>query len=148
MTVAVGNPKQLQKHIVEIWCDGACSNNGKSNAVGGWCCILTSPTFPKVKEFSGKVNVEENPTNNRMELLAAIEGLRKLNSQHVAEVTIHSDSKYLIGGMNGNARNVNLDLWEILDKLAAQFTIEWKWHRRNSHELLAQCDKLAKAVIG
>ena len=74
---------------IELYTDGACSGNP---GPGGWGAILKYNSIEK--ELCGG---EENTTNNRMELTAAIEGLSALKER--CSVTLYSDSKYLVDGI-------------------------------------------------
>lgn len=116
---------------VVIYTDGACSGNP---GPGGWGAILMASG--KKKEISG---FADSTTNNRMEMSAAIEGLKALNVQ--CNVTIYSDSAYLVkaftegwienwkknGWKNASKAPVsNIDLWLELDELAQKHNITWK----------------------
>ena len=126
------------KTMVNIHCDGACSGNP---GPGGWAAILTIPGKTNKKMISGKSDT--TTTNNRMELTAAIEGLKALKKPCI--VTLFSDSTYVVNTMNKNwNRNANQDLWEELDKLAKVLEVTWLWLARNSTPELAECDALAK----
>ena len=126
------------KTMVNIHCDGACSGNP---GPGGWAAILTIPGKTNKKMISGKSDT--TTTNNRMELTAAIEGLKALKKPCI--VTLFSDSTYVVNTMNKNwNRNANQDLWEELDKLAKVHEVIWLWLARNSTPELAECDALAK----
>lgn len=83
---------------------------------------------PKVvKHLSGGVE-EEQTTNQRAEITAAIEALCALKLP--CRVRIVSDSQYLIKTMRGEYRlGTNLDLWEALDAAAAPHEVEWVWVR-------------------
>lgn len=134
---------------VEIYTDGACSGNP---GPGGWAAILIASG--KEKELSG---FEELATNNRMELMAAIEGLKALKVS--CDVTLYSDSSYLVnafvekwidnwkrnGWKNASKSPVsNSDLWLELDKLNDKHKIDWrkvKGHSDNPYN--NRCDKLA-----
>ncbi|MEG4579345.1 ribonuclease H [Microcoleus sp. MON1_C5] len=123
--------------LVCIFCDGSCSGNP---GPGGWAAVLTVPGRPNIKIVSGGV---DQTTNNRMELTAAIEGLKALHS--LCEVEIVSDSTYLCHTMTKNwKRRVNLDLWELLDSLCATYPVTWVWRPRNSTPELVTCDRVAK----
>lgn len=116
---------------VEIWTDGACSGNP---GPGGWGALLR---FGKhEKELSGG---EIDTTNNRMELMAAIEALNALKRS--CDVDLHTDSKYVRGGITewmhnwkkNNWRTAakkpvkNADLWQKLDEAQSRHTITWHW---------------------
>ena len=136
-----------------IYTDGACSGNP---GPGGWGAIIFD-NENKQKNISGS---EENTTNNRMELSAAIMALEEVNTN--SEITIYTDSTYVKNGItewvlkwkengwkNSNKEPVkNKDLWEKLDNLCEQNTINWKWvkgHASKKYNNLA--DELATKAI-
>ena len=138
---------------VTIYTDGACSGNpGK----GGWGAILMYGEYEK--EISG---FEEMTTNNRMELLAAIQALRCLKEP--CGVELYSDSAYLVNGfvcnwVSGWKRNgwknsgkeevKNIDLWKELDRLNGIHTIKWiKVKGHSDNEYNNRCDALATGEI-
>jgi ribonuclease HI len=116
---------------VVIHTDGGCHGNP---GPGGWAAILSHGKH--TREISGG---EPATTNNRMELLAAIEALKALKNPCAVE--FHTDSKYLKNGVtcwlhtwkrNGwktSAKKVvkNADLWRELDRVAPLHQVEWKW---------------------
>ena len=116
---------------VEIWTDGACSGNP---GVGGWAALLRFGQAEKL--ISGSA---EQTTNNRMELMAALEALRAL--KRASRVVLTTDSVYLKDGIvlwlpNWKSRGwktaakqpvKNQDLWQALDSLAQNHEIEWRW---------------------
>ena len=120
---------------INIYTDGACQDN---QGPGGWGAVIEQDGGSR--ELSGR---EEKTTNNRMELMAAIKGLEA--TPEGAEVTIHSDSRYLINTMTkGWKRNVNTDLWERLDRLAADRKVAWRWVRGHAgHPQNERADMLA-----
>lgn len=137
---------------VAIYTDGACLGNP---GPGGWAAIVVAEGGER--ELSG---FEPDTTNNRMELLAAIEALRSLPEP--AEVDLHTDSQYLRNGMtdwlprwkrNGwrtaaKTPVKNVDLWQALDALAARHRIRWHWVRgHDGHPENERCDALANAAI-
>ncbi len=121
---------------VEIFTDGACRGNP---GPGGWAALLRYGDSEKV--ISG---AEAHTTNNRMELMAAIEALASL--KRPARVILTTDSQYLRQGVQQWMANwkrngwrtsqkqpvKNRDLWERLDTLAQQHQIEWHWVRGHS----------------
>jgi ribonuclease HI len=136
-----------------IYTDGACSGNP---GPGGWGAVIFD-NDNKQKNISGS---EENTTNNRMELSAAIMALKEVNTN--SEITIYTDSTYVKNGItewvlkwkengwkNSNKEPVkNKDLWQKLDNLCKQNTINWKWvkgHASNKYNNLA--DELATKAI-
>ena len=137
---------------VEIFTDGACSGNP---GPGGWAAILRSGHHEK--EFSGG---EAATTNNRMELMAVIEGLRKL--KHPSDVTIHTDSRYVMDGAEkwlkgwkikgwktADKKPVkNEDLWRLLDQEMARHQMAWRWVAGHSgHPENERADELARNAI-
>lgn len=116
---------------VEIYTDGACRGNP---GPGGWGVLLL--TDRTEKELCGG---DIATTNNRMELMAAIQGLSALNRR--CNVCVYTDSEYVRRGISewlanwkkrgwktANRKPVkNEDLWRELDELAAQHDIEWHW---------------------
>ena len=138
--------------VVEIHTDGACRGNP---GPGGWGAIL---------KFNGREKclsgADRNTTNNRMELLAAIEGLEAL--KRPCKVRLVTDSQYLRNGITqwianwkrNNWRTAsrtpvkNSDLWERLDKAASRHDIEWQWVRGHSgHPENERADALARDAI-
>lgn len=138
---------------VIIYTDGACSGNP---GAGGWGAILKYGEHEK--EISG---FEDNTTNNRMELTAAIEALKLLKEK--CEVELYSDSAYLINGFNegwiekwkingwktsGKDEVKNVELWQKLNELNSKHKIKWikvKGHSDNEYNI--RCDKLATDEI-
>jgi ribonuclease HI len=104
-----------------VYADGSCIGNP---GPGGWGVVLTEPGGT-VSEFAG---ADPLTTNNRMEITAALEALRRIAPG--AEVIINSDSQYLIKTMTlGWKRRENLDLWRLLDAEVAKRRVHWKWVR-------------------
>ncbi len=157
---ADAKPGKLDSHGCEsnvvIYTDGACSGNPGR---GGWGTVVLADGLEK--RLSGG---EKLTTNNRMELMAAIEGLEYvLEHAELAErpVTMICDSQYVKNGIqswikswkkNGwktaNKEPVkNKDLWLELDEAAAKLSIEWRWvkgHAGNKYNEI--CDQLAVAA--
>jgi ribonuclease HI len=121
---------------VEIYTDGACRGNP---GPGGWGVLML--TADKERELSGG---ESETTNNRMELMAAIEGLSAL--KRPCEVILYTDSTYVLKGINDwidswksrgwktSAKKPvkNEDLWRALDAAVGRHEIEWKWVKGHS----------------
>ena len=133
---------------VEIATDGACKGNP---GPGGWGAIIRSGT--RERELSGG---ESLTTNNRMELMAAIEGLNAL--KRPCHVTLSTDSRYVMDGLTkwikGWQKNgwktaakqpvKNADLWQALIAAAKPHRIEWLWVKGHAgHPDNERADKLA-----
>jgi ribonuclease HI len=138
-----------EKPIV-IYTDGACSGNP---GPGGWGAVLTCGEHQK--ELKGG---EATTTNNRMELLAAIEALDALKRPSV--VDLHTDSQYLrqgitqwiarwkVNGWKTADRNPvkNADLWQRLDQARTRHAINWHWVKGHAgHPENERADALARA---
>jgi len=136
---------------VQLITDGACIGNP---GPGGWACILRYGDHKK--EMWGS---EPHTTNNRMELRAAVEGLRALKEGCAVEVV--TDSQYLRNGItewiHGWKRNgwrtkskspvVNQDLWKALDEQNERHNTQWSWTKGHaSHADNNRCDELATAA--
>ena len=116
---------------VVIYSDGACSGNP---GPGGWGAILMSGEH--VKEIHGG---EAATTNNRMEMMAAIQALESL--KRPCKVEVHTDSQYVMKGISEwihgwKARGwktadkkpvKNDDLWQALDAARLRHKVEWHW---------------------
>ena len=104
--------------MIDIYTDGACSGNP---GPGGWGAIVIIDGQQTV--LKGGLG---ETTNNRMEMMAVIEGLRYLPSKSI--VTIHTDSTYITNTMTkGWRRKANLDLWQEIDDLVDKQSVTWKW---------------------
>lgn len=136
---------------VEMFTDGACSGNP---GPGGWGTILRCGSTEK--ELSGG---ESSTTNNRMELLAVINGLSALNRK--CSVTIYTDSQYVVNGIvkgwaeswkkNGWRKKdkkpaLNADLWDMLLNLLSEHEYSFVWLKGHAgHPENERCDALAVA---
>ena len=121
---------------VTIYTDGACRGNP---GPGGWGAILNSGG--RSRELHGG---ESETTNNRMELMAAIEALSCLKRS--CDVTLFTDSRYVMQGITewldgwkkrgwktaGRKAVKNQDLWERLDEQNQRHKVEWRWVRGHS----------------
>lgn len=115
-----GADRRLMAEMIEIYTDGACSGNP---GPGGWAAIIVNGADSK--EIKGR---EGKTTSNRMEIMAAIKGLAQ--TPQGSQVRIESDSQYLVNTMTRNwKRKVNHDLWDELDKLVAERSVDWVWIR-------------------
>lgn len=138
---------------LELFTDGACSGNP---GPGGWAFILRHPASGKSVEGSG---AEPMTTNNRMELMGAIEGLLAIKKR--SRVDLFADSQYVVKGLDSwlkswKARGwrtadkkpvLNLDLWQRLDEVASRHVVRTHWVRgHNEHPENERCDQLAVAA--
>ena len=141
-----------QSEIVEIYTDGACKGNP---GIGGWGVVLKLGATEK-ELFGG----ERNTTNNRMELLAAINGLRALKRS--CHVILTTDSKYVKNGIEqwitkwklsgwktANKKDVkNKDLWVQLDELVKEHSVQWAWVKGHAgHSYNERADQLANRGV-
>ena len=138
-----------REDTVTIYTDGACIGNP---GAGGYGVLMLEGE--RQIELSGGYR---RTTNNRMELMAVIEGLRALKKR--CRVTLYSDSKYVVDAVNqgwanrwkanGWRRNkkevaLNPDLWDRLLILGENHEIEFKWVRGHAGVLENErCDELA-----
>ncbi len=137
---------------VNIWTDGACSGNP---GPGGWGAVLCYGE--NEKELSG---AEPATTNNRMELMAAIQALEAL--KRPSKVQLHTDSKYVMDGLtkwiHGWKRNgwktadkkpvKNEDLWKRLDEANQRHDVTWKWVKGHADDVMNnRADELARSAI-
>jgi ribonuclease HI len=150
-----GSPSQAAKESASdtntrLYCDGSCIINP---GPGGYGVILKNGHHRK--EFSAGFRLT---TNNRMELLACIAGLKSLRGNQTVE--IYSDSSYLINGLskgwaarwqandwmrNKQEKAGNADLWEELLKLSKKHTLIFHWIRGHAgHPENERCDLLAR----
>ena len=137
---------------IELFTDGACKGNP---GPGGWGALLRFGGVEK-SLYGG----EANTTNNRMELMAAIEGLNALKESCAVQLT--TDSQYVLKGVTewiiGWTRNgwktaakqpvKNADLWQRLDDQNQRHQVEWRWVRGHTgHRENEIADSLANRGI-
>ncbi len=139
--------------MISIYTDGACSGNP---GVGGWGVVILENSNEPILLYGG----EENTTNNRMELSAAINAISYFEERKNLE--IFTDSKYVKNGIeswiynwkkNGwktsNKKPVkNIDLWKKLDEEINHHFVKWNWvkgHANNKYN--EKADSLARKYI-
>ena len=142
----------MSSQIIEIYTDGACRGNP---GPGGWGALLIYGNSRK-EMFGG----EDNTTNNRMELMAAIEALTSLKRS--CKLTLYTDSQYVRKGitewiLNWKKRNwqtaakkpvKNVDLWQLLDTQVDRHEVEWIWVKGHAgNEGNEAADQLANRGI-
>lgn len=139
------------KHII-IYTDGACRGNP---GPGGWGAVLRYGKHEKI--LSG---AEDHTTNNRMELMAAIQALAGLLEP--CQIDLYTDSQYVQKGISewlkGWKKNnwkkadkkevKNADLWQALDLEAARHQVTWHWVKGHSgHPENDLADSIANQAI-
>lgn len=137
---------------IQIFTDGACRGNP---GPGGWGALLCYGSEEK-ELYGGEIET----TNNRMELMAAIQALESLTRRCAVELT--TDSEYVKNGITqwmvnwkkrgwrtANKKPVkNIDLWQRLDKAASQHDVSWHWVRGHTgHPENERADALANRGI-
>ena len=153
----------LQKYDIILYTDGSCINNGSSNAIGGWAYIIIYQNIKKEFYCSG---FENNTTNNRMEMKAILNGLKKINSypsNAYLKILVISDSQYCIKGASnrmyrwqekgwqkncnkgkGKRDIKNIDLWKEMFAVCSVLKPDFSWikgHSGNKYNEL--CDLMA-----
>ena len=138
--------------LIEIFTDGACRGNP---GPGGWGALLRHRGRERTLQGAAPAT-----TNNRMELMAAIEALRALKRR--SRVHLYTDSQYVKKGItewlpawkqrDWKTRDrkpvKNVDLWRQLDELAGCHDVEWSWVRGHAgHVENERADRLATAEI-
>lgn len=136
------------KHV-KIYTDGACLGNP---GPGGWCCLLRFNGTEKV--LQGR---EAHTTNNRMEIIAVLEGLKSLKEP--CTVDVYSDSQYVLKGIkewlpgwvrqgwvNSQKKPVaNTDLWKAMLPLLDQHRLNLYWVKGHAgHPENEFCDQTAR----
>ena len=134
--------------------DGACSGNP---GPGGWGALLRAMKGEQIVKERCLSGGEANTTNNRMELLAAINALEALSKP--SNVTVITDSQYVKNGVTGwihgwkrngwrtSAKKPvkNVELWQRLDEAQARHTVTWEWVKGHAgHPENERADELAR----
>ena len=142
----------MSEETIDIYTDGACSGNP---GPGGWGALLR--LGDQEKELFGG---EPATTNNRMEMMAVIEGLRALKRE--MRVRVHTDSQYVQKGItewiSGWKRRgwktadkkpvKNVDLWQALEREASRHQVEWFWVKGHAgHVENERADALARRGV-
>lgn len=142
----------MKEEVVDIFTDGACSGNP---GPGGWGAILRFRD--KTREILGS---EAETTNNRMELMAAIQALEAL--KRPIKARLYTDSTYLKEGITAWLKNwktngwrtanrkpvKNQDLWRRLEAALSAHEVEWHWVRGHAgHPENERADELARQAI-
>ena len=140
------------ENIIELFSDGACKGNP---GLGGWGVLIKNSKT--LNELKGS---QQQTTNNRMELIAVIEGLKSIKKHSHIQIT--TDSMYVKNGINEWINNwkkngwrtaakkpvKNKDLWRELDELVQNYSIKWLWVKGHSgHPGNERADQLANEAI-
>ena len=135
--------------MIKIYTDGSCLKNPGN---GGWAAIIFVDNEKVV--ISGN---KKNTTNNQMELMAAIEALKRLTEGQ--EIQIFTDSKYVKQGItewiekwiqnnwktSSKQKVKNVELWKELNEISKKHKIEWKWIKAHVGDVFnEEADQLAK----
>ena len=135
--------------MIKIYTDGSCIQNPGN---GGWAAIMLINN--EKKAISG---FKKNKTNNQMELMAAIEALKKIPIGE--EVQIYTDSKYVKMGItewikkwsqnnwktSSKKKVKNLELWKELSSISKKHKIKWLWIKGHAGDPInEEVDTLAK----
>lgn len=123
---------------IEIYTDGAYSS---SRNQGGWAFVVLKDGNRVASAF----DAVKDTTNNRMEVQSAIEAVKHMKEQEQRDITIFSDSMYVIGTMSQNwKRKKNVDLWIQMDEACEGMKIEWKHVKGHEGDVWNErCDMLA-----
>jgi len=126
--------------MITIYTDGSCLGNP---GPGGWAAVIEQDGVKR--HLAGR---EDETTNNRMEIMAAIRGLEAIPER--VEVTVFSDSRYLVNTMTrGWKRKANQDLWARLDAQVERRRVRFEWVRgHNGHPGNEMANALANQQIG
>lgn len=145
---------------LKIYTDGGCSGNP---GPGGWAFVVIIQDFQGAKIIAQEKGGARETTNNKMELTAVIEALKKLKTMEVPkQITVYTDSQYVQKGISEWIKNwkknnwrtsdkkpvKNQELWIELDALTEDFIIIWQWvkgHAGNEYNEL--CDSMTQEAI-
>lgn len=140
---------------IKIYTDGSCNQEKKT---GGWSFLM----LENDKQILLKNDKEINTTNNKCEMLAAINGLiefEKMNLSGVSQIEIISDSAYMVNGfnldwismwkangwLNSEKKGVlNKELWETLIYFQEKYNVIFTQIKRRSDEYARKVDDMAK----
>jgi len=122
----------MKEMTVKLYCDGGCRGNGRKDSIGGWAFVVMLNDTVVFEDSGATTGV----TNNSMELLALINGLRHLLPEKDEYIEVYSDSKYVISGVIKGVKKwakagwrtqagtpvANEELWRLLLSLVQQFS--------------------------
>lgn len=140
--------------MLELWTDGSCKNNGKTNAYGGWAYVVIKDNQIIFKRYGS----QKGTTNNQMEMKAVIEALKyaNLNADFEEKIEILSDSAYVVNcfidkwyikwRQNNWIGVKNIELWKELIDLYESFGDNIQFKKVKGHKGIINnelCDMLA-----
>lgn len=142
---------------IDIYTDGGCSGNP---GPGGWAYVIIEGKHI----IDEKWGAEDNTTNNRMEITAALEGLNRSLELGLKPdaITVHTDSQYLQKGITQWIKNwkknnwktsakeavKNQELWISLDTVTSYLPVTWKWVKGHAgNEFNERCDRMTQEAI-
>jgi ribonuclease HI len=157
-----------------VYTDGGCSGNP---GPGGWAYVILGPSKEELEGKPGsglEICAEDSggdakTTNNRMELLAVINALKKVrlllelyNNNSYAKIIVYTDSQYVQKGItqwiekwkrntwktSGKQPVKNQDLWMELDSVNQNFPLDWRWVRGHAgYEYNERCDAMVRSAM-
>jgi ribonuclease HI len=140
-TVLNDKPRTPVLKEVAIFCDGSSLGNGQEASRAAAVALLGyKGHWEAFGEYLGKA------TNQQAEIAAAAVGLEKLKQP--CQVTVFTDSKYVVETMSGRfRRKANLPWWERLDRAAKAHKVHWEWTRGHAGHIVQEAaDKAARRI--
>lgn len=144
--------RHMERKELIVYTDGGCSGNP---GPGGWAYVIQADGQRQEQGSGG----EAQTTNNRMELTAVIEALKKASTYKPDSIIVHTDSQYVKNGITSWIFNwkrngwrtsskepvKNKDYWIALDALASVLPVKWQWVKGHAGiELNELCDSLVR----
>lgn len=145
-------PKEIKQGDLALFSDGACRGNP---GPGAWAFVIQNSKGEVIQNDYGVV---EETTNNKMELLAAIKAIEAISKEHILDVHLYTDSRYIVDGIQKWIKSwksrgwkkadkkepENLDLWKRIDELTIKHSVNFYWVKGHSgHAQNEMCDSLA-----
>lgn len=137
--------EEIKNPDIEIWTDGACSNNGRANAKAAWAFVT--------KDFEKGGLVEGKKTNNTAEALAVYHALLFARQQGYHTIRLHTDSQITLHGVSKKARLVknNREIFEKIEQVIEKNNLKIAWVKVLGHSgdlNNDRADRLANALAG
>jgi ribonuclease HI len=145
----------ISDEVLTIYTDGACRGNP---GPGAWAYLI----MQQGQTLEEDTGVDIATTNNRMELLAVIEGLKRAKGLGAKGVQLYSDSQYVVNGISqwvpnwkrkgwkksDNKTPENVDLWQELDDVNQQLNVKYNWVKGHAgNEYNERVDELANYAL-